>query len=80
MKNLIGEKLENAIEYLNSKGFKCEILDNNYNVDGDKKLVTNIILVEKIAQIITGNFVFDVKNKSKNLENKWNKEYLLALL
>ena len=63
MQNLIGEKLENVITLLTQKGLKFNIKDNNFSIDGDTKLVTNIIIENEVAYITTGNFVFDVKNK-----------------
>lgn len=63
MQNLIGKKLELVINSLQDIGLECVILDNNFSVDGDTKLVTNIKVQNKVAYLTTGNFIFDVKNK-----------------
>lgn len=68
MEHLIGEKLSIAIKELQQKGLKYEIIDNNFNVVGDEKLITNIIAKEDTVLLITGDFIFDVKGK--NNENK----------
>lgn len=64
MKNLIGEKLQTALNYLEQNGFNYIIKDNNFSVDGDTKLVTNIKIENNVAIVTTGNFVIDVKNKT----------------
>ncbi|MBE7074460.1 MAG: hypothetical protein E7376_00545 [Clostridiales bacterium] len=64
MQEYIGEKLEIVVEKLNLLGLKYEIIDNNFNVKGDQKLVTNIIAKDNTVVIITGDFIFDVRNKS----------------
>ena len=63
MQKFIGDLLENVTSFLNEKGIKYEIYDNNFSVDGDTKLVTNIIEENGLVKITTGNFLFDVKNK-----------------
>ena len=66
MKNFIGDKLEVVIDYLTKKGFNFEIIDNNFSVDGDTKLVTNIVEVNDVFYITTGNFIFNIENKLDN--------------
>ena len=68
MKHLIGQKLSLVIEELTKQGLNYVIKDNNFNVNGDQKLVTNIIAEDKTVTLITGDFIFDVKGKSN--ENK----------
>lgn len=63
MQNLIGETLENAINVLEKNGFSYEIIDNNFSVNGDTTLVTNIIAKDKTAILTVGSFIFDVRNK-----------------
>ena len=72
MQKFIGEKLEKVLIAISDMGLKHQIVDNNFSVDGDTKLVTNIKMENKVAIITTGNFVFDVKNKQ---EKAWNKEF-----
>ena len=61
MEHLIGQSLGSAIEFLQNQGLNYEIVDNNFNVVGDTKLVTNIIAKDKTVVLITGDFIFDVK-------------------
>ena len=68
MNRLIGQKLETALDFLNKNGYNVEIIDNNYNINGDTKLVTNIVAKDKTVIVTVGSFIFDVRNK-KN-ENK----------
>ena len=68
MEHLIGEKLSLAIKELQMQGLNYEIIDNNFNVVGDEKLITNIIAKENTVVLVTGEFIFDVKGK--NNENK----------
>ena len=63
MQNLIGEKLENAIAILNKKGIAYTINDNNFSVEGDTKLVTNITAKDGTVVLTVGSFIFDVRNK-----------------
>ena len=62
---LIGKKLTDVINYLDSHNIKYVIIDNNFNVDGDTKLVTNAVANDEGYTIITGNFIFDVKGRSR---------------
>lgn len=68
MEHLIGQKLSLAIQELQKQGLNYDIIDNNFNVAGDQKLVTNIIAKENTVILVTGEFIFDVKGK--NNENK----------
>ena len=68
MEHLIGERLSLAIKEIESQGLNYEIIDNNFNVVGDEKLVTNVIAKENTVVLVTGEFIFDVKGK--NNENK----------
>ena len=62
----IGKKLEDVIDYFNKNNIKFVVHDNNYSVDGDTVLVTNIKYDNQTAIIYTGNFIFDVENKNNN--------------
>ena len=68
MKHYIGEKLSNVIKELQEKSLIFEIIDNNFNVVGDEKLVTNIFTKDDTVVLVTGDFIFDVKGKQN--ENK----------
>ena len=68
MEHLIGQKLSLAIQELQKQGLNYEIIDNNFNVVGDEKLITNVIAKENTVVLVTGEFIFDVKGK--NNENK----------
>ena len=63
MLKYIGEKLETVLNILDSQGIAYIIKDNNFSVEGDTKLVTNIVTKDEIVEITTGNFIFDVRNK-----------------
>ena len=63
MQKFIGEKLEVVLKALNSKGIPYEIIDNNFNINGDTTLVTNIIAKDETVIITVGSFIFDVRNK-----------------
>ena len=63
MLEYIGEKLETVLNILDSQGIAYIIKDNNFSVEGDTKLVTNIVTKDEIVEITTGNFIFDVRNK-----------------
>lgn len=66
--DLIGKKLEDVVNYLQSSNIKYTIIDNNFNVCGDTKLVTGVKTNDDGYTIITGDFIFDVRNKKS--ENK----------
>lgn len=68
MQEYIGEKLSVVINNFNLSGIKYKVVDNNFSVDGDEKLVINIYTQDDTVVIVTGNFIFDVRNK--NNENK----------
>jgi len=60
---LIGKKLEDVINYFESNNIKYTILDNNFSVKGDTKLVTNIIANDEGYTVITGDFIFDLRKQ-----------------
>ena len=64
MQEYIGEKLSIVINNLSKLGIKYKVVDNNFSVLGDEKLVTNIYTQDDTVVIITGDFIFDVRNKS----------------
>ena len=68
MHEFIGEKLDKVINILTLKSIKYKVIDNNFSVLGDQKLVINIYTQDDTVIIITGDFIFDVRNK--NNENK----------
>ena len=67
MLEFIGEKLEVVLAMLEKKGMAYKVFDNNFSVNGDTKLVTNIIAKDDIVEITIGNFIFDVRNKKDEL-------------
>ena len=69
MQNLIGEKLETALEIIKAKNLAYEIINNNFNINGDTTLVTNIIAKDNTVYLTVGSFIFDVKGAKLN-ENK----------
>ena len=69
MFHLIGEKLDKVIDYFNTNGIKYQIEDNNFSVDGDTKLVTNIKKIDDYIILVVGSFIFDVENKNFKIQN-----------
>ena len=64
MQEYIGEKLSIVINNLSKLGIKYKVVDNNFSVLGDEKLVTNVYTQDDTVVIVTGDFIFDVRNKS----------------
>ncbi len=62
MQEYIGEKLDVVVNKLISKGIKYKVVDNNFSIVGDQKLVTNVYTKDNTVIIITGSFIFDVRN------------------
>ena len=44
-------------------GISYTIVDNNFNVNGDTKIVTNIITKDKNVILITGDFIFNLEER-----------------
>ena len=65
MQNLIGEKLETALKIIKNQNLAYEIIDNNFSVEGDTKLVTNVIAKDNTVYLTVGSFIFDVIGKEK---------------
>ena len=57
------DQVENELKAL---GFDVELVDNNFNVVGDKKLVTNVVISKGIARIYYGEFIFDLGGKDEH--------------
>lgn len=66
MQELIGQKLEVVIKKLEESGINYSIKDNNFSVPGDTKLITNVIANDKGLILITGDFVFNIKEANNN--------------
>ena len=56
------DQVENELKNL---GFEVELVDNNFNVVGDKKLVTNVVISKGLARIYHGEFIFDLEGKNE---------------
>ena len=69
MQNLIGEKLETALKIIKENNLAYEIINNNFSVEGDTKLVTNVIAKDNTVYLTVGSFIFDVEGRKVN-ENK----------
>ena len=72
---LIGKKLEDVINYLEKENIKYIVVDNNYNVNGDTKLVTNAVANDNGYVITTGDFIFNIRN-----DNAWIKTIYQIIL
>lgn len=57
------DEVEHELKHL---GYKVEIINNNFNVVGDKKLVTNVVISKDIARIYYGEFIFDLEGKNES--------------
>ncbi len=62
MQNYIGERLSVVINNLTKEGIKYKVVDNNFSVDGDEVLVTNVYTQDDTVVLVTGNFIFDVRS------------------
>ena len=58
-----------TLEIIKSKNLAYEIINNNFNINGDTTLVTNIIAKDNTVYLTVGSFIFDVKGAKLN-ENK----------
>lgn len=57
--------VEQVEKELKSQGFETCLVNNNFNVIGDKKLVTNVVISNTIARIYYGEFIFDLEGKNE---------------
>ena len=57
------DQVENELKEL---GYEVELVNNNFNVIGDKKLVTNVVISKGIARIYYGEFIFDLEGKDEH--------------
>lgn len=64
MQEFVGQRLSDVVNILTKRGIKYIIIDNNFSVDGDEKLVTNAYTQDDTVVIVTGDFIFDVRNKN----------------
>lgn len=56
------DQVENEFKKL---GYVVEMVNNNFNVVGDKKLVTNVVISSNVARIYYGEFIFDLEGKNE---------------
>ena len=66
MLKYIGEKLDVVVADLERKGILYKICNNNFDIKGDTKLITNIIAKDNIVEITVGEFIFDIRNKKND--------------
>ena len=57
------DQVENKFKEL---GYIVEKVNNNFNVVGDKKLVTNVVISSNVARIYYGEFIFDLEGKNEH--------------
>ena len=62
-------EVDEVVRELENKGYKVELINNNYNVIGDTKLVTNIVILGDVARIYYGEFIFNLEER----DEKFNK-------
>ncbi len=58
--------LDQVEKELKELGFLVEKVNNNFNVVGDKKLVTNVVISSNVARIYYGEFIFDLEGKNED--------------
>ena len=63
--DLILLPLNQVVELLESQGYKTQIINNNYNVVGDTKLVTNVVISSNLARIYYGEFIFNLEGEGE---------------
>ena len=61
MNKFIGKPLEKVYDMLKSKGKHIILANNNHNVSGDTRLVTNVTEIEDKIIITYGEFIFNLK-------------------
>lgn len=58
--------LEQVENELKGQGFEVCLVNNNFNVIGDKKLVINVVISKDIARIYYGEFIFNLEGKNED--------------
>ncbi len=61
MKNFIGYPLKHVVSELEKRNIAYEICKNNFNVDGDTTLVTNVKSQNNVTVLTVGEFIFNLK-------------------
>ena len=61
MQEFIGKPLHEVLEALKNNSKKVTLQNNNFNVVGDTKLVTNIFETKDEIIVTFGEFIFNLK-------------------
>lgn len=61
MEHFIGKTLQECINELTKMGLSYRVVENNHNVVGDNKLVTNAKRQNDIVILTVGEFIFNLK-------------------
>ena len=61
MEHLIGKSLQECVNEVTKAGLKYQIVENNHNVVGDTKLVTNAKIQDGTVILTVGEFIFNLK-------------------
>ena len=63
MESFVGYPLEVVLNKLKQENLKYEIAENNFNVEGDRFLVTNVKSQGDVLVLTVGKFIFDIEGK-----------------
>lgn len=61
MIDFIGMPLDEVVDILEQQNQKYTIVQNNFCVNGDTRLVTNVKAVQDKIILTVGDFIFDLK-------------------
>ena len=64
MIDLIGLPLNEVLLYLENKGLESQVILNNFCVEEDVKLVTNVKTQGDKIVLTVGEFIFNIKEQS----------------
>jgi hypothetical protein len=62
--NLIGMPVEWAKQQLEQQGKKVVLQQNNFCIEGDRQLVTNVKEQNDQVVLVVGEFIFDIEKEN----------------
>ncbi len=63
MENFVGYPLEVVLNKLEQEKIKYKIVENNFKIEGDKLLITNVKSQDNTLVLTVGKFIFDIEGK-----------------
>jgi hypothetical protein len=63
MKEFIGFPLKVALEELEKQNIAYKVCENNFNVDGNTTLITNVKSQNNVVILTVGKFIFDFEKE-----------------